>query len=153
MFFPSGEHLSCTSYHLISGLVGSVLNLLMELAHVKPNKTVPRFPHLPSARPIIIRSLSSSPTRFTLNVEYPAASVSIWLKLLMFTFLKSHWLRCEPKMSSFWRLSLMVPSLGFQDDQLYPDASYVDRVLGAAYDIRLCEEIFNSWEDHLDRCV
>ena len=56
-------------------------------------------------------------------------------------------------MTSFWRLRLMVPSLGVQDDQLYPDASYVDRVLSAADDIRLCEEIFNSWEDHLDRCV
>ena len=47
----------------------------------------------------------------------------------------------------------MMPSLGVQDDQLYPDASYVDRVLSAAYDIRLCEEIFNGWATHLDKCV
>ena len=47
----------------------------------------------------------------------------------------------------------MVPSLGVQDDQLHPDASYVNRLLGAAYDIRLCEEIFKSWEAHLQRCA
>jgi len=45
----------------------------------------------------------------------------------------------------------MIPSLGVQDDQLYPDTSYVDRVLSAAYDIRLCEEIFNGWATHLDK--
>jgi hypothetical protein len=57
-------------------------------------------------------------------------------------------------MTSFSRLfSWLVPSLGVQNDQLHPDTSYVDRVFSAAYDIRLCEEIFNSREDHLDRCV
>jgi len=57
-------------------------------------------------------------------------------------------------MSSFGRLlNWMIPSLGVQDDQLRPDASYVDRVLGAAYDIRLCEEIFNGWATHLDKYV
>ena len=57
-------------------------------------------------------------------------------------------------MPSFSRLfSWLVPSLGVQDGQLHPDTSYVDRVFSAAYDIRLCEEIFNSWEAHLDRCV
>jgi len=45
---------------------------------------------------------------------------------------------------------MLLPSLGVQDDQLYPDALYVDRVLRAAYDIRLCEWIFNGWESHLD---
>lgn len=57
-------------------------------------------------------------------------------------------------MSSFGRLlNWMIPSLGVQDDQLRPEASYIDRVLSAAYDIRLCEEIFNGWATHLDKCV
>ena len=57
-------------------------------------------------------------------------------------------------MSSFGRLlNWMIPSLGVQDDQLWPDASYVDRVLGAADDIRLCERIFNGWATRMDQCV
>lgn len=57
-------------------------------------------------------------------------------------------------MSSLARLvSWMIPSLGVHDDQLRPDNSYVDRVLGAAYDIRLCEGIFKGWADHFDKCV
>jgi len=55
-------------------------------------------------------------------------------------------------MSSFGRLlNWLIPSLGVQDDQLRPDASYVNRVLSAANDIRLCEEIFNGWATHLDK--
>ena len=50
-------------------------------------------------------------------------------------------------------LNWMMPSLGVQDDRLWPDVSYVDRVLSAANDIRLCEEIFNSWATHLDEYV
>jgi len=57
-------------------------------------------------------------------------------------------------MSLFGRLlNWMIPSLGVQDDQLWPDASYVDRVLSAADDIRLCEAMFSGWETHLDKCV
>jgi len=47
----------------------------------------------------------------------------------------------------------MIPSPGVQDDQLHPDVPYVDRVLKAAYDIRLCKEIFSGWETHLNKCV
>ena len=50
-------------------------------------------------------------------------------------------------------LNWILPSLGVQDDQLRPDPSYVDRVLSAAYDIRLCKDIFNGWATHLDKCV
>jgi len=45
-----------------------------------------------------------------------------------------------------------VPSLGVEAGQLRPDNSYVERVLGAADDIRLCKMIFNGWTTHLDRC-
>jgi len=47
----------------------------------------------------------------------------------------------------------MITSLGVQDNQLRPNASYVDRVLSTTYDIRLCEGIFNGWVTHLDKCV
>ena len=178
MVFPSGEHATCTHFvctsHplIILGLMGSVL---IKLAHIR---TYHAFlvdsppPFRLAHHPFLL-----SPTHSTQNVTYPAASVSIWLKFLVFTCLKSHWLRYELKMSpfggflncrspslgvqddqlkpdaSFVYPDRMIPSLGVQGDQLDPDASYVDHVLGAAYDIRLCEEMFNGWATHLDKCV
>jgi hypothetical protein len=37
--------------------------------------------------------------------------------------------------------------------QLRPDNSYVRFILGAVYDIRICEEIFDGWATQLDKCV
>jgi hypothetical protein len=44
-----------------------------------------------------------------------------------------------------------MPPLGIPVETLRPDASYVRLILGAVYDIRICEEIFDGWATQLDK--
>ena len=46
-----------------------------------------------------------------------------------------------------------MPAVGVPIDQLSPDPSYVQLILGAVYDIRICQEIFDGWAAQLDKCV
>ncbi len=46
-----------------------------------------------------------------------------------------------------------MPPLGIPVEQLRPDTSYVRLILGAVYDIRICEEIFDGWATQLDKYV
>jgi hypothetical protein len=46
-----------------------------------------------------------------------------------------------------------MPAVGVPIDQLSPDSSYVQLILGAVYDIRICQEIFDGWAAQLDKCV
>ena len=46
-----------------------------------------------------------------------------------------------------------MPAVGVPIDQLRPDPSYVQLILGAVYDIRICQEIFDGWAAQLDKCV
>jgi hypothetical protein len=44
-----------------------------------------------------------------------------------------------------------MPAVGVPIDQLGPDPAYVQRILGAVYDIRICQEIFDGWAAQLDK--
>ncbi|KAI0301246.1 hypothetical protein BC826DRAFT_966269 [Russula brevipes] len=44
-----------------------------------------------------------------------------------------------------------MPPLGVPVEQLRPDIAYVRLILGAVYDIRICEEIFDGWATQLDK--
>ncbi|KAN0139262.1 hypothetical protein V8E53_002763 [Lactarius tabidus] len=44
-----------------------------------------------------------------------------------------------------------MPAVGVPIDQLSPDSSYVQLILGAVYDIRICQEIFDGWAAQLDK--
>jgi len=44
-----------------------------------------------------------------------------------------------------------MPAVGVPIDQLRPDPAYVQRILGAVYDIRICQEIFDGWAAQLDK--
>lgn len=44
-----------------------------------------------------------------------------------------------------------MPAVGVPIDQLGPDPSYVQLILGAVYDIRICQEIFDGWGAQLDK--
>jgi hypothetical protein len=60
--------------------------------------------------------------------------------------------RYVPGKSSLKRfLNWAMPPLGIPVAQLRPDASYVGHILGAVYDIRICEEIFDGWVTQLDK--
>ena len=62
--------------------------------------------------------------------------------------------RYVPGQSSFRRfLHWTMPAVGVPIDQLRPDPSYVQLILGAVYDIRICQGIFNGWAAQLDKCV
>jgi hypothetical protein len=44
-----------------------------------------------------------------------------------------------------------MPAVGVPIDQLSPDPSYVKLILGAVYDIRICQEMFDGWAAQLDK--
>ena len=46
-----------------------------------------------------------------------------------------------------------MPAVGVPIEQLRPDPAYVRLILGAVYDIRICQEIFDGWTAQLDKCV
>ena len=46
-----------------------------------------------------------------------------------------------------------MPPLGVAVEQLRPDPAYVQLILGAVGDIRLCAEIFDRWAAQLDKCA
>jgi hypothetical protein len=46
-----------------------------------------------------------------------------------------------------------MPAVGVPIEQLKPDPAYVRLILGAVYDIRICQEIFDGWTAQLDKCV
>ena len=46
-----------------------------------------------------------------------------------------------------------MPAVGVPIDQLSPDPAYVRLILGAVYDIRICQEIFDGWTAQLDKYV
>ncbi|KAI0246119.1 hypothetical protein BJV78DRAFT_197135 [Lactifluus subvellereus] len=57
-----------------------------------------------------------------------------------------------PGKSSFTRfLHWTLPPLGVSVEQLRPDSAYVQLILGAVYDIRMCAEIFDRWATQLDK--
>jgi hypothetical protein len=45
----------------------------------------------------------------------------------------------------------MMPAVGVPIDQLGPDPAYVQLIIGAVYDIRICHEIFDGWAAQLDK--
>jgi len=56
----------------------------------------------------------------------------------------------EPRMSAVRRfLNWIAPPLVFPVEQLRPDTEYVERMVSATRDIRLCEDLFNEWSTHL----
>lgn len=62
--------------------------------------------------------------------------------------------RYVPGKSSFKRfLNWTMPAVGVPIDQLSPDPAYVRLILGAVYDIRICQEIFDGWTAQLDKYV
>ncbi|KAI9438223.1 hypothetical protein H4582DRAFT_2098968 [Lactarius indigo] len=57
-----------------------------------------------------------------------------------------------PSKSSFTRfLNRTMPAVGVPIEQLKPDPAYVQLILGAAYDIRICQKIFDGWAAQLDK--
>jgi len=50
-------------------------------------------------------------------------------------------------------LNWIKPPLVVPVEQLRPDIKYVERLVSATRDIRLCEDLFNNWSTHLDKCV
>ncbi|KAH9017200.1 hypothetical protein EDB84DRAFT_1581806 [Lactarius hengduanensis] len=61
--------------------------------------------------------------------------------------------RYVPGKSSFTRfLNWTIPAVGVPIEQLRPDPTYVQLILGAVYDIRICQEIFDGWAAQLDKC-
>ncbi|KAH9974266.1 hypothetical protein BGW80DRAFT_1458343 [Lactifluus volemus] len=44
-----------------------------------------------------------------------------------------------------------MPPLGVPVEQLRPDPAYVQLILGAVYDIRICSKIFDGWATQLDK--
>ena len=57
-------------------------------------------------------------------------------------------------MSAFRRfLNWITPPLVVPVEQLRPDTEYVERIVSATCDIRLCEDLFNEWSTHLNKCV
>jgi len=57
----------------------------------------------------------------------------------------------EPRMSAFRRfLSWITPPRVVPVEQLQPDNGYVDRIVSATRDIRLCEDFFNEWLNQLN---
>ncbi|KAH9034916.1 hypothetical protein EDB84DRAFT_1561285 [Lactarius hengduanensis] len=57
-----------------------------------------------------------------------------------------------PGKSSFTRfLNWTMPAVGVPIEQLRPDPTYVQLILGAVYDIRICQEIFDGWATQLDK--
>ncbi|KAH9159502.1 hypothetical protein EDB89DRAFT_2083628 [Lactarius sanguifluus] len=57
-----------------------------------------------------------------------------------------------PGKSSFTRfLNWTMPAVGVPIEQLTPDPTYVQLILGAVYDIRICQEIFDGWAPQLDK--
>jgi len=57
-------------------------------------------------------------------------------------------------MSAFRRfLSWITPPLVVPVGQLQPDTEYVDHIVSATRDIRLCEDLFNEWSTRLNECV
>ena len=46
-----------------------------------------------------------------------------------------------------------MPPLGVPVEQLRPDPAYVQLILGAVYDIRICSKIFDGWATQLDKCA
>ncbi|KAH9077658.1 hypothetical protein EDB83DRAFT_2514368 [Lactarius deliciosus] len=44
-----------------------------------------------------------------------------------------------------------MPAVGVPIEQLTPDPTYVQLILSAVYDIRICQEIFDGWAAQLDK--
>ena len=50
-------------------------------------------------------------------------------------------------------LENLQPGVAVAVDDLRPRTKYVQITLAAVYDIRLCEQLFDSWMIELDKCV
>lgn len=50
-------------------------------------------------------------------------------------------------------INWIMPPLVVPVAQLRPSTEYVERIVSAASDIRLCEDLFEEWSTHLDKCV
>ncbi|KAH9035031.1 hypothetical protein EDB85DRAFT_2274255, partial [Lactarius pseudohatsudake] len=46
---------------------------------------------------------------------------------------------------------ILLDDAGVPIEQLRPDPTYVQLILGAVYDIRICQEIFDGWAAQLDK--
>jgi hypothetical protein len=46
-----------------------------------------------------------------------------------------------------------MPPLGVSIEELRPDHTYVQMIVNAVCDIRICEKIFDGWAIQLDKCA